>query len=363
MNTSVLAFVGMLTVGCAEVHERNDRALPDAIPLGSAIVEIGKKDELQRPTGAVRLANGNIAVVDAAAPALMFFDSQGRFVRAVGRAGGGPGEFRAPYWVAACDDGDELFVYDAGLARMTVLDTAGVVQRLFPTPNVTFLTCKAGHLAGLTLPDNVSRPDPQRERVRYQTSVQFFDRDGNVNAKSDTLPFYEQGPLAKVAAIAMARGKLWYSSGDSAHLEIYNLRGRRTRGVTIPVEKRTATDAHMAADIERIVAPAGDRATREDGRRMLSAFPLPEFMPPVRQLIVDSRNFLWVSTSFPGDSATELLVLDPDGKSIAKVVIPRLVELTDIGTDYIVALYQEDDIPLVGVFSLKPAELALRTPR
>ena len=49
-----------------------------------------------RVAGATRLSSGAIIVLDEYRPGILFFDSSGRFMRAVGRRGSGPNEFEFP---------------------------------------------------------------------------------------------------------------------------------------------------------------------------------------------------------------------------------------------------------------------------
>lgn len=89
-------------------------------------------------SGAATLVNpGFSAVVDPAGrtyvaddgPArIKVFDSTGRYVRAIGRDGEGPGEYRAPFLAM---HGNYLIVHDPQLRRVTVFDTAGSVTTSF----------------------------------------------------------------------------------------------------------------------------------------------------------------------------------------------------------------------------------------
>ena len=65
------------------------------------------------PNGVATDAAGRIYVLDWAAFHVTVFDSAGRYLRTLGRAGGGPGEFRAPASVAVHPDG-RVGVFDFG---------------------------------------------------------------------------------------------------------------------------------------------------------------------------------------------------------------------------------------------------------
>lgn len=62
---------------------------------------------------------GRILVADDLGPHVKVFGPDGSFVRTVGRAGEGPGEFSQP-WQIAVDATDSLYVWDAGHSRIMV---------------------------------------------------------------------------------------------------------------------------------------------------------------------------------------------------------------------------------------------------
>lgn len=61
---------------------------------------------------------------------IKLFDSDGRFIRTVGRNGEGPGEYHGAMLTVA---GDDLVVQDAGLGRLTLFDSAGRYLRSWHT--------------------------------------------------------------------------------------------------------------------------------------------------------------------------------------------------------------------------------------
>lgn len=79
----------------------------------------------------------NLYVLDRLNARVVVFDSIGRFVRALGRRGGGPGEFSAPQQMAVTREG-EVIVSDAGRRALVVFEQAGTA-RSAPFPGVTML--------------------------------------------------------------------------------------------------------------------------------------------------------------------------------------------------------------------------------
>lgn len=79
----------------------------------------------------------NLYVMDRLNARVVVFDSVGRFVRALGRRGGGPGEFSAPQQMAVTREG-EVIVSDAGRRALVIFPRAGTARSV-PFPGATML--------------------------------------------------------------------------------------------------------------------------------------------------------------------------------------------------------------------------------
>ena len=97
-----------------------------------------ESDELAIGSRVTRLGNGRFLAVGGYAPErILEFDSTGHLLRAVGKAGGGPGEFRRLAFVVASDssiyaiEGNRLHELDDGLAwiRTVELPVRGFLVR------------------------------------------------------------------------------------------------------------------------------------------------------------------------------------------------------------------------------------------
>ncbi len=84
-------------------------------------------------TDAIRLRDGGFLVADGGSRALKFFDSRGAYVRSVGRAGDGPGEFRGLYRVVELEDG-RIAALDVILARVTLFSADGGRDHTYRLP-------------------------------------------------------------------------------------------------------------------------------------------------------------------------------------------------------------------------------------
>lgn len=81
---------------------------------------------------------------------------------------------------------------------------------------------------------------------------------------------------------------------------------------------------------------------------------MPERLPPISALFVDTEDLLWVQTTPPGGRVMDFLVVRPDGRVAAKAQIPRTLTVFDIGRDYILGSYSDaNDETHVAVYRLR----------
>jgi streptogramin lyase len=110
--------------------------------LGTAGVAGGGPDRFQEPCDVITAANGDIFVADGHAglradtPAdyvtrIVKFSKDGKFIKAWGKLGSGPGEFRSPH-ALAMDSQGRLFVADRGNSRIQIFDQDGKFLAQWP---------------------------------------------------------------------------------------------------------------------------------------------------------------------------------------------------------------------------------------
>jgi hypothetical protein len=88
----------------------------------------GSPGELINPSGLAIDADGRLYVVDQSPTVIKQYDSSGAFIRAIGREGDGPGEYRFAHIAVR---GHLLLVHDAGAGRTSLFDTSGAFIRSF----------------------------------------------------------------------------------------------------------------------------------------------------------------------------------------------------------------------------------------
>ncbi len=77
--------------------------------------------------------DGNLLVSDSCNHRIQIFRSDGTFLRSLGKAGTGPGEFSYPYDVRA-DKTGKIYICEFGNSRLTILDSEGNVIELIGQP-------------------------------------------------------------------------------------------------------------------------------------------------------------------------------------------------------------------------------------
>lgn len=154
--------------------EEGDEWRLDTVPA----VTIGGEEEgepaydLLQVSDVVRLGNGSIALINNGTSDIRLYDAAGRHVRTVGRAGDGPGEFRAMETLDR-SAGDTLHTYDYLLRRLSTI-----------APDGAFLGSKplrAG-VEGAFLQPLARLPDGS-----WASTAQVFSADGEAGVRRDSL--------------------------------------------------------------------------------------------------------------------------------------------------------------------------------
>jgi hypothetical protein len=307
----------------------------DSVPLLD-IAATGPNGEvrLERPVGATRLSDGTIAVGDATARSVAFFDPRGRLLGRTGREGQGPGEVRSIRWIGQCAP-DSVFAWDAAQGRMTVMDGAGTVAREYPLARAFQVACIRGGLFVL-----VRWPEHDvitvNGVVKRAAPLMLVDPAGTVIRAIATIPLYEAAvfpplPLHPATSVAASRALVYVGTQDSAVVDAYTPDGRLAAALP-------------QADVRR-------RARQQ----IIEQTSMPDLLPPYADVFSDIEGLLWVQVSFPGGSVTTLRAVSPLGRIIADVSIPCDLQIFEIGSNYVLGASEDRmDEPHVVVYALHP---------
>jgi hypothetical protein len=153
-----LAVSGQATPGRSVVH------VPPHVACAECRIELRKTSVFgdedgdgllpRMPDVFVRMPDGSLLIAGGAAgPVPLLYNSRGKFLRALGRQGAGPGEFLGVQ--AAFVQGDSVFLFDRGNSRMLVLTREFAVVRHAPAPSLVHSAApiEGGFVLGASIMD------------------------------------------------------------------------------------------------------------------------------------------------------------------------------------------------------------------
>jgi hypothetical protein len=335
--------------------------------------------QLSQVRAAVRLADGRVVVADGGSKELRFFDTAGRFLRAAGGEGGGPGEFGSLDGVALYR-GDSLATWDARHKRLSILGLDGAVGR---TVTVQALSGVAAHLRG-TFADGsfVLEPGPSLNdfmrratgEARDSAAYVRYTADGTL---ADTLAVRADRELVAVRAgpavlqqpvlfgrdsyFAAGAQRAFVGQSDEFRIDVLAGSGTWLMSIRRPGELRRAARTELAA------ARAAARADQEDRDRRVAALagaavpkpghaevPSRGTVPAFDQVIADALGNLWVR-DYQADraAASRWSVFDPRGAWMGTVEMPAGLLVAQIGPDWILARARDElDVESVRLYRL-----------
>lgn len=329
-------------------------------------LEIGVTDgapeyQFQEIAAIVRLSGGRLAVADGGASEVRVYDAAGGLVRAAGRPGDGPGEYRRINAMGALP-GDSLWVYDFGTRRFTVLGPALLVAR---TVALSAELANVGAVAALADGGFLvreywsSRPaDPLALGLRRDAAaLARLDRAGNVRdtvllAPGREVVISSEGgravmttPVAaRAASVAWRRAAGEIVVGDQAAfaIAVYGPDGALRR-----ILRRVGVDLQLSDDVvaRAIEARLADLpAAQRPARRIeLEALPRPATRPAYGDLLVDDGGRIWAAHWAPAGEPPAWTVFDADGRLLGDVPMPPGFTPRWIGGE-LVAGVQRDEL-------------------
>jgi hypothetical protein len=271
--------------------------------------------------------DGSVFVSNTTRHVIYKFDPNGKFVRAFGRQGQGPGDLTHPGRLSILD-GDRLVVGEyATNQRISLFDLDGKFIKIVPTGRFTsqVQALKGGKIAYVSLKNRA-----EAEAMVSQAEVMIVDsRTGSqkcVARRELRSPFkkgrggaiilYGQNSLLLAGA---SDGCLIVGATDSPRLEVFSADGAKLRTIetgwpAIPVTP--AYRARYAEKIRREAAPE-ERKFLDDGAM------LPEALNPVKDIAVDADGnvLVWRRTGCLEDCRHEVRAYSAAGEAIGDFTV------------------------------------------
>ena len=327
--------------------------------LTIGVLEGPEEYQLFRARSAIRLDDGRIVVANAGSSELRFYDSEGRFLVAVGGEGEGPGEFSEYMGAIWRAHGDSMVVYDyANGMRLSVFDENGTLGRSFrlDAPGTSFALAD-DLIWGTTVISTAAiftgdRADGLRRDStlyrshsldgalldtlgRFPGDEIFTQSMGEGNVLALSVPFGRRSQSA-------AAGDYWYfGSGDR-----YEIRGFDRSGALRRLIRRDVVNRAVTQDlVERLRARTAGTMRRD--------IPIPETMPAYGAFLGDPDGNLWVQEYRVEGEPARWAVIDASGRFLGIVELPAPGRVTEIGRDYVLGVWTDDlDVEQVRLYAL-----------
>jgi hypothetical protein len=340
----------------------------------------GGEDVVANFTGfaqAHRMSDGRIAVVEPQGSVIKLIDGAGA-VQAIGRQGGGPGEFEFLIWAGRLP-GDSLVTFEAGNRRFQTFGPDGSFVRnvtfqaevddQFPVPPIP-----VGVFAdGTVLTQRSSKPPFPFEGpegsikrdsvllVRYTQegkpvdslgiwpAAEMFGATLQMGPQSMRVPMAR--PFSPQLQAAVARDTIYVATGDTWEIRVLAADGRSVRIIRRGGERIAVTPEMISEWKEDFLGAADEMrqmpaAIMEQMKTAMESAPFPERLAAYGRVLVADDGHLWVQeargTSLAGLGGSRVWsVIAPDGTWLGDVTAPEGVTVQAVGDGWLVG--QKDD--------------------
>jgi len=324
--------------GVTYVHNRATPLHPAKAVIFEEELIYKEKDEsgetrLFKPGRIAVDAQGNIYIEDDSDMAIKVFDQTGKFLRAMGRRGEGPGEFTYIGDMVPLPDG-RLLVTDFQARRTSFFGPEGQFLVSYPWKK-NFLRVYLATESSCTLEEGVYT---EETRERWIKTIDFAGEElisfGKFSfpefkmirmgegAVSMTVPWTP----ASIFAGDNSRQWLYHCPGGRYLIEVYDRQGKLFRRIDRPYEPVPVTDD----DISEIRSRYAQRP-ETPAAKLFQEMEFPKVKNITNRMIVDSDGNLWVRTNEvkkeEEKETTGYDIFNPDGFYDARVwldVIPSV---------------------------------------
>jgi hypothetical protein len=331
------------------------------------------RTEFLRIGTVMRLPGGEILVPNRATSEIRVFDRAGRYLRAIGRAGAGPGEFQNLDLVGRA--GDTLLIADVN-SRITLFLVSGRLVRTIPItardPVGRFYV--AGRLGdGRWAVVAGSTPNiygPQRTyRDTARVGVIAPDATGTVTwlGEFPGMTFFVHNPdggphgdvvgvvpLAPTAVSAIYGDEILIGDTGDNVIGAYSSAGTVLRLITLPLEAKPLTDERIARLRRRAVAQNPSERSRPYLTALHARSVMGKALPVFSEIVPAPDGSLWVlAGAVDSDEPATWLVLDPAGKPKASLQSPAGLRITEVGASYVLGVHTDaDGVETVRMYQL-----------
>ena len=313
-------------------------------------------------------------LVEASVDQLLVFTTAGRFVRSIGRRGGGPGEFLGLDGVSRA--GDRIITRELRGDRFSLFRTDGTLLSVF-RPDwgrergalISFGAPGPSTIAAGRFTLDAVRPGGVRQP---RTRVDIVDAEGHLARDLGTWPLQQRvtvreasartttgvnAPFALGTLIAAGGGLVALVDAATCRVALYGLRADQDGEFTcggrrLPVDEQLLTamldqKAPRAAEPERVrlgLNAGSWRRAHERGWAMMSH---PDSAPFVEDVRVDANARIWLKRfATPFDSLQHWTAYDRTGCAQQRLTLPVAERVLDTAPSGVLTLVRgPDDVP------------------
>lgn len=330
--------------------------------------------------GAHRLSDGGVAIVNSGTKEIRVFDGSGSFIGAFGREGDGPGDFRAMHMGGVVGK-DTLVVLDVTKRQISLISPAeGFLGSAIVEDSVSSWVVPSGVFSDGRIVFGrgnriVSNEDVELGPARIPSNYRTCDLQGRFAGslglkpgpevvldieQRDGKPFVRQGrwPLGKDSHATVSSNRLYFGSQDTFEIEAVDPEGVIRTLVRVMEDPHPVTpeawDLYVDEDIHRI--PRDEENERRRRRFWQDAEQYrPATFPAHGLLKADALDHLWVEEyRMVGEETHIWSVFDPKGARLARVTLPRPMEILEIGEYYLLGMVRDElDVEYVRLYHLR----------
>lgn len=264
--------------------------------------------------------SGGVFVLDFKEQKIKVYDKTGKFLRAIGKPGQGPGELGMASGIQLMNDGT-LIIEDATNRRLALFKPSGEFIKNISTSGmlglVNLLLDGKGNFIGREMGlvegnakmfFEIKKFDPSLKPLFTLDKIEFpvpIPGSGTKINILDMISGYQFDPA----------GNIYYGRNTDYEVKVYSPEGKHVRTIRKEYDRVKVTQEDIDEMLER--APAS-----VPGVNVRDLYSFPEYFPPFQTFLLDEDGRLFVRTFTKGKAKQEyeVDVFDPEGRYIARFI-------------------------------------------